>query len=116
MFCDDFDARTNREPKQWDEGIFVTNAVHVVPARLPDQRSGSFSSPKKSVQNDWFYLLAWFNLCRSLGTSPFRVGCNIRPDEPATEPAERYFVNWSVLAPFQGSRNCRQKDFISDAE
>src|SRR5262245_53923781 len=107
MFCDDFEARTNREPEQWDKGIFVTNAVHVVLARLPDQRSGTFRSPKKGVQNDGFYLLSWFYLCRCLCAGPSRVGCNIRPDEPAAEPAERYFLDWSVLAPFQGSRNCR---------
>jgi hypothetical protein len=116
MSCDDFKPCTNREPQQWDEGILVMNAVHVVVARLPDQRSGSFGTPKKSVQNDGFYSLAGLYLCRRPGTSSSRVGGNVRTDEPAAEPAESYFVDWSVLPSFQGSRNCRQKDFISDAE
>jgi hypothetical protein len=116
MFCDDFEARANREPQQWDEGIFITNAVHVVVACLPDQRSGSFVTPKKSVQNNGFYLFGGFYLCRCPGTMSSRVGSNVRTDEPAAEPAESYFVDWSVLASFQGSRNCLQKDFISDAE
>src|SRR5262245_8191903 len=107
MFCDDVEACANREPQQWDEGIPVANAVHVAVAGLPDQRSGGFDTPKESVQNGGFDSLGWFYLCRCPSTSSSRVGSNVRTDEPAAEPAQSYFGDWSVLASFQGDRNCR---------
>ena len=57
MFRDDFKARADSEPEQWNEGIPVTNPVHVVIARLLDQRSGSFRTSKKTVQNARIYPL-----------------------------------------------------------
>ena len=116
MFCDDFQTCANCEPQEWDEGILVPNAVHVVVACLPDQRSGSFSTPKKSLQNSGFYLLGGFYFVGRPGTLSSRVWSNVRTNEPAAEPAKSYFLDWSVLAAFQSRRNCRQKDFVSDSE
>jgi len=116
MFCDDFQTCANCEPQEWDEGILVPNAVHVVVACLPDQRSGSFSTPKKSLQNSGFYLLGGFYFVGCPGTLSSWVWSNVRTNEPAAEPAKSYFLDWSVLAAFQSRRNCRQKDFVSDSE
>jgi len=116
MFCDDFQTCANCEPQEWDEGILVPNAVHVVVACLPDQRSGSFSTPKKSLQNSGFYLLGGFYFVGCPGTLSSRVWSNVRTNEPAAEPAKSYFLDWSVLAAFQSRRNCRQKDFVPDSE
>jgi hypothetical protein len=116
MFCDDFQTRANCEPQEWDEGILVPNAIHVVVACLPDQRSSSFRTPMKSFQNSGFYLLGGFYFVGRLGTLSSRVWSNVRANEPAAEPAESYFVDWSVLATFQSRSNCRQKDFVSDSE
>jgi hypothetical protein len=90
MFCDDFKARADSESEQWNEGIPVTNPVHVVVARLLDQRPGSFGTPKKTVQNAGIYLPNGSYFSRRPRASASRIGSNIHPDEPAAEPAKRY--------------------------
>ena len=47
VFGDDFQAHTDREPQQWNEGIFVSNQVHVVVACLPHQCSDSLVLRRK---------------------------------------------------------------------
>jgi hypothetical protein len=116
MFRDDFKARADSEPEQWNEGILVTNQVHVVVARLLDQRSASFSTSKKAVQNTRIYLPNGSYYPRRSCASASRIGSNVRTDEPAAEPAKRYLVDWSTVASFQGSTEDRHEDFISDAE
>jgi hypothetical protein len=116
MLCDDFQTRANCEPQEWNEGILVPNAVHVVVACLPDQRSGTFSTPMKSLQNSGFYLLGGFYFVVCPGTLSSRVWSNVCANEPAAEPAKSYFVDWTVLAIFQSLSNYRQKDFVSDSE
>jgi hypothetical protein len=116
MFRDDFKARADSEPEQWNEGILVTNPVHVVVARLLDQRSGSFSTSKEAVQNTRIYLPNGSYFPRRSCASASRIGSNVRTDEPAAEPAKRYLVDWSTVASFQGSTEDGHEDFISDAE
>jgi hypothetical protein len=108
VFCDDFQTRANCEPQEWDEGILVPNAVHVVVACLSDQRSSSFSTPMKSLQNSGFYLFGGFYFVGCPGTLSSMIWSNIRANEPAAEPAKSYFLDWSVLAAFQSRRNRRQ--------
>src|SRR5215467_5199418 len=67
MFCDDFQARANREPQQRNEGVPVTNAVHIVVACSPGQVSGSPVTAKKGFQNDRFSLLGGFYLLGCAG-------------------------------------------------
>jgi hypothetical protein len=116
MFRDDFQARTNPEPQQWDEGIPVANAIHIVIACSPGQLPGSLVTAKKSLQNDWFYLPGGFYFPGCPGTRSSRVWSNVGTNEPPAEPAESDFVDRAALAAFHGSGNCRQKDFIPHAE
>ena len=116
MFRDDFKTCANREPEQWNEGIPVTNPVHVVVARLLDQRSGSFCTPKKTVQNAGICLPNGSYFSRRSCASASRIRSNVCTDEPAAEPAKRYLVDRPTLAPFQSSTEDRHEDFISDAE
>jgi len=107
MFRDYFKARADSEPEQWNEGIPVTNPVHVVIARLLDQRSGSFSTSKKTVQNARIYLPNGSYFSRRSRASASRMGSNVRTDEPAAKPAKRYLVDWPTVASFQGSTEAR---------
>lgn len=56
MFRNDFKPHADSEPQQRNEGIRVTNPVHVVVARVLDQRTGSFGTAKKTVENAGIYL------------------------------------------------------------
>jgi len=116
MFCDDFQARANREAQQWDEGIPVANAVHIVVARSPRQLSGSLVTAKKTLQNDGFYMLGGFYLLGCPSPRSTGVCSDVCTNEPPAEPAESDFVDWSVFAAFQGSRNCRQDSLIPQPE
>ena len=93
MFRYDFKARADSEPEQWNEGIPVTNPVHVVVARLLDQRPGSFGTSKKTVQNAGIYLPNGGYFSRRSCASASRTRSNIHPDEPVAEPAKRYLVD-----------------------
>jgi hypothetical protein len=93
MFRYDFKARADSEPEQWNEGIPVTNPVHVVVARLLDQRPGSFGTSKKTVQNAGIYLPNGGYFSRRPCASASRIRSNIHPDEPVAEPAKRYLVD-----------------------
>ena len=116
MFGDDFQARANREPQQWDEGIPVANAVHIVGACLPRQLSGGLVTAKKTIQNDGFYMLGGFYLLGCPSPRSSDVLRNVGTNEPAAEPAETDFLDLSVWLAFQGSGKLRQHDFIPSPE
>jgi hypothetical protein len=116
MLRDDFKAGANAEPDQWNEGIRVTNPVHVVVPRFINQCSGSFGTPKKTVQNGGFYLPNRCYLSRRSCTSTPRIRRNVPTDEPVAEPAKRYLFDRPMLASFQGSTEDRHEDFISNAK
>jgi len=116
MFCDDFQARSHRESQQWDERIVVPNAVHIIAACSPGQLPDSLVSPKQPFQNDGFYLLGGFHHLGCPSTGSPRVWSNVGANEPTAEPSEPDFGDCFVLPALQGSRNCRQQDFIREAE
>ena len=116
MFRDDFKARPNSEPEHWNEGIPITNPVHIIVARLFDQDSGSFGAPKETIQNTGIYLSDRRYFSRRSGASTSRIGSNERTDKPTAEPAKNYLVDWLMLPSFHGSTENRHEDFISDAQ
>ena len=89
MFRDDFKARADSEPEQWNEGIPVTNPVHVVIARLFDQRSGSFRTSKKTVQNARIYLRNGSYFSRRSWASASPIGSNlVRMNQRLNQPRD----------------------------
>lgn len=116
MFCDDFQARADREPQQWDERILVPNAVHIIAACSSGQLPDSLVSAKQTFQNDGFYLLGGFYRLGCPSTGSPGVWSNVGANEPTAEPSEPDFGDRSVLPVLQGSRNRRQQDFIREAE
>ena len=116
MLHDNLQARADREPQQWDEGIPVPNAVHIVIAGSPDQLSDSLVTATQSFQNHGIYLLGGFYLLRRPSTSSTRVRGNVCANEPTAEPAKADLVYCSVLAAIQGNRNRWHKDLICDPE
>ena len=116
MLDDNFQSGANSETQQWDKGIPEPDAVHIIIACSPDQLSGSLVSPKKHLQNGWFYVLGGQYLLGGLSTGPPGIWSNVGANEPTGEPPKTEVVDSPALAALQSARDRWQIDFIRDAE
>src|SRR5215813_12843873 len=104
---DNLQAYANCEPEQWNEGVFVANAVHVVVAGLPYQRSSGLGTAKKALQHNRFQMPGGFYFLRRPSTCSAWIWSNVRANEPFTEPAKSYLLNWRVRPALQRSGELR---------
>jgi len=116
VFGDDFEAGTDRESEQGDEGILVADAVHVVTGGLLYHGSGGFGGAEEGIQDVGVDLWRGIDFFGGAGADSAGVLGNEGTNKPLGDAARMDFVNRLGLAAFEGFRNGADDEFISAAE
>jgi hypothetical protein len=112
----DFQACSDREAHQRNEGIRKTNAIDVVATRTADQIACDVVAPEKQVENGRVDVLGRCEF--PWRSSPPATGrrLDISADEPSADPSGSDLLHWRWRPIVQRSRDRRHIDFVGNVE
>jgi hypothetical protein len=112
----DFQACSDTEAQQRDEGIRKSNAIYVIGARPADEIACDIVAPEKQVENGGVDVRGRCDV--SGRATPLATGrrLDIRADEPSAEPSGSDVLHWRWRSIVQPTRDRRQIDFVGQVE